>query len=713
MDLDGALFEHGLGEPRRRVAAGAPGGAGGHGALVAADRPDLAAGMLDLQARVIEHFPQELPDIRGVDPGRAEPRVDLPGRQVGRDHPAQCGDVDGERGVIGGGALGVLQLVPHLPRQVLRGGHQPPGPRLGEHQGAELLAGVVVGGAEQPGDLAQPHLTAGIQADGQRVGRGVGAQPRQAGGDDPFPEDGRLGGALPGRVEFLQGEHQRGERVGGEPALPRPDPRHHGLAGGRVDPAGAPQREPVQRPVGGEVAVVAAAQLGPQPAELGTVVGGGGLGREQRPRAVAQRKQLPQLGRLAARHRMRLLGAEDGLGERAVRPGAQVPVGLRLPAGCRDCRRGDLRDVICRCVGQASSPGTIGQRHERGGQSGDRVARCADHQVIGPVGAVHGSHPAEDHLRVVQEVLVDRHLGAVQLGVPRLLPRRRVGLAAWFAAAQHEQVGHHGGAGGPLVGAAGQPDRADQVGQRRDFPARRGVAGIHRVPGRENSGQAAGADQAQRLDDEVVVDGVPGLVVAAVVQHHVPERHVPDRQVIAAVAVAAAGERLGADLRIRVQQGRDAGRHRVQLDPGQPGSGGGERDEVPAAAARLQHPAAVKAERLHRLPHRFHERGVGVMGVQRVPPGRRQLRRRQQHGQLLPRPGVLGAAVIEYLRHRAPPRPPAQHFLLGGGGGTALLLNGAQHRQRGEVRAHPAHRPRRGQVVLAAGPEPRYCGGGT
>ena len=115
VDLDGALFEHGLGEPRRRVAAGAPGGAGGHGALVAADRPDLAAGMLDLQARVIEHFAQEQPDIRGVDPGRAEPRVDLPGRQVGRDHPAQCGDVDGERGVIGGGALGVLQLVPHLP----------------------------------------------------------------------------------------------------------------------------------------------------------------------------------------------------------------------------------------------------------------------------------------------------------------------------------------------------------------------------------------------------------------------------------------------------------------------------------------------------------------------------------------------------------------------------------------------------------------------
>ena len=114
--------------------------------------------------------------------------------------------------------------------------------------------------------------------------------------------------------------------------------------------------------------------------------------------------------------------------------------------------------------------------------------------------------------------------------------------AAGLAAPQHQQVGHHAGAGGPLVGAAGQPDRADQVGQRGDLPARGRVAGIHREPGGEHGDQAAGADQAQRLDDEVVVDAVPGWVVAAVVQHHVPERHVPDRQVIAALGVAAVGE---------------------------------------------------------------------------------------------------------------------------------------------------------------------------
>ena len=52
--------------PGRAAAPGSgwcPRWRGEHGALVAADRPDLAAGMLDLQARVIEHLPQELPDI--------------------------------------------------------------------------------------------------------------------------------------------------------------------------------------------------------------------------------------------------------------------------------------------------------------------------------------------------------------------------------------------------------------------------------------------------------------------------------------------------------------------------------------------------------------------------------------------------------------------------------------------------------------------------
>jgi hypothetical protein len=177
------------------------------------------------------------------------------------------------------------------------------------------------------------------------------------------------------------------------------------------------------------------------------------------------------------------------------------------------------------------------------------------------------------------------------------------------------------------VGAAGQADRAEQVGQRGDLPPDGRVAGVHREPGGEHGHQAARADQVQRLDDEVVVDAVPGRVVALVVQHHVPERHVADGQVITALGVAAAGERLGADLGAGVEQARDARRHRVQLDPGHLGSAGREREEVAAAAARFEHPAAFEAQRPGRPPHLPGERGVGVVGVQRVPPGGRQRRR--------------------------------------------------------------------------------------
>ena len=105
------------------------------------------------------------------------------------------------------------QLVADLAGQVLGGGDQSPGSGVVEHERAELGAGVVLGGAEQPGDVVQPRLAAGIEADGQRIGRGIGAEPRCSRGDDPFAEDSRLGGSLADRVELLQGVDQRGERV--------------------------------------------------------------------------------------------------------------------------------------------------------------------------------------------------------------------------------------------------------------------------------------------------------------------------------------------------------------------------------------------------------------------------------------------------------------------------------------------------------------------
>ena len=119
---------------------------------VAFHRPDLPAGVLDLQGRVVEDLAEELPDDGGIDPGRAEPGADFRGRQVGRDDLAEFLDVDGEAGIVLRGLLGGPQLVADVPGQVLRSGHELPGRGVVEDQRAQIAACLVLINAEQPGN---------------------------------------------------------------------------------------------------------------------------------------------------------------------------------------------------------------------------------------------------------------------------------------------------------------------------------------------------------------------------------------------------------------------------------------------------------------------------------------------------------------------------------------------------------------------------------
>ena len=205
-------------------------------------------------------------------------------------HLAQLGDVDGEPGVVGGGLLGVAELVADLPGQVLGGGHQLAGGRVVEDQRAELGAGVVARWCRAAGrSRRRSALAAGVQADGQRVGRGVGAEPGSAGGDDPLRGRSRpwRPAGRPGRTPPARTPAGRTGRRGTRPAAAGSAP-WLGSPVRRVGAAGAPQGVPVQRPVGGEVAVVAAAQLGPQPADLG-VSSAEAASASSRARAVSRR----------------------------------------------------------------------------------------------------------------------------------------------------------------------------------------------------------------------------------------------------------------------------------------------------------------------------------------------------------------------------------------------------------------------------------------
>ena len=232
----------------------------------------------------------------GVDPHRAEPRLDLLHRQIRRQHPLQRAHVPLELRPLDRGLAGVLELGADVPGQVLGRGHQPLLSRVLVDELPQLHPSLPWVGAEEVGDLAEIDAAAGVQADRERVLRRVGAEPRGARDHDPSGENSGRGGGLGGLVEVLEGLHERGERVGAQqPDRGRGDAGHPLLAGGRVGAAGPPQGEAVDRPVAALVVAVAAAQLGAELGDLGGVFQGRGLGGEQRAGCVAQREQRAQL----------------------------------------------------------------------------------------------------------------------------------------------------------------------------------------------------------------------------------------------------------------------------------------------------------------------------------------------------------------------------------------------------------------------------------
>ena len=137
---------------------------------------------------------------------------------------------------------------------------------------------------EQRGDPVEVDVGVLVEADRQRVGRGLRAGARRARRDHPAGEDVRadqrrarptrgVGGG--GVVAGLQGVDRGGVGVGAEPAVAR---IHAGVAGlaGRVDPPGGAQRVAAQRAELAEVGLVAGGELAAQRAHRRGV---GALGR--------------------------------------------------------------------------------------------------------------------------------------------------------------------------------------------------------------------------------------------------------------------------------------------------------------------------------------------------------------------------------------------------------------------------------------------------
>ena len=439
---------------------------------------------------------------------------------------------------------------------------------------------------------------------------------------------------------------------------------------------------------------------------------------------VAQLKQLGPFGDLlgaAGVHRLPLTVAVafDGAGRTVVPQGAHRQVVLR-----RQSPRGEesaVEVLAGRAEGVAPGRGVSEAARSRGvddsGQAlGDQRGKVVtvagvDGQGVLPVHPVPDAQVTEHPVGVFGEDGIDGDplvlSGVVSgRGVGELeeLGRQCRQLAALLPAPENEDVGDDLGAGDTAERGGGQAHGTHEVAERGDLAARPLVLRIEGVPGGQQHRVPTGGGQRQRLDDEVVVDGVLGLVVHRVVEPVVPERHVPDDRGERTRRDGGPLEPFGADLRRRGQGRGDRGGGGVELDTDHLRRRRRVSDEGARPASGFEDAAAGEAGVLQCRPHRVGDRRVGVVGIE---DGALCLRVRgvvEQRPNLSPFGGPVALPGVEHLRCRTPARPSRENGLLCRGGVPVLLGDPGEHAERVDVRPHAGPRPRRHQH-LAAGPE--------
>ena len=257
------------------------------------------------------------------------------------------------------------------------------------------------------------NLAVGVQADRDGVGRGVCAEAGGAGCDHPPGHDRGFAGGAGGGVEVFQCVDTGGVRVEFKPALWWRDAGEPVLAGGRVNAAGAPIGDPVDRspPLG--VGVVAGVELPAQPVDMRGILDRSGLGGQQRHSAVTQPEQGGEFAGLAGRDPMFNELAVDDDAEPAVVGHLDVAV-LVLGRGV-----GPQHPVGGRCGGAGAEhgPGRLvaGGVGQFGVQAGAQLERDVD--VAGGLDlqlraelARPDAGRADDPVGMGNEVLVDADL---------------------------------------------------------------------------------------------------------------------------------------------------------------------------------------------------------------------------------------------------------------------------------------------------------------
>ena len=396
-------------------------------------------------------------------------------------------------------------------------------------------------------DRLKLHAPAGVQADRERILRGIGAENRRAGRDDSLSQQRRRlcpAGLL---VEHLEADDERCERV----AAQRPDRRRHDACGSllarlRVGPAGAAFGEAVDRPPPADVLLIVAAEQRSLGVDRRRVRQALRLRAQQSSRAVAQPAQSAELGRIVRAVANGTCSPSCTTANSPLGSGTRCPshspsrclCQLRLRLGEQDAAINPARlplQQVSRPRPDRSRAGD-GLSHPRapgadprGDRRGARIA--VDDELVVLIQAAGELQLAEHLLRVLGQVAVQPQLVAVD--VDELGPDPAVvgWLCALGAAPQDQEVRDGLRARYAPVRAAGQPHSADQVSQGADLAPGGRVRCVERIPAAQQHREAARPRQRQALDDEVVVDRVARSVVLRVIQLTFAERHVADRQV--------------------------------------------------------------------------------------------------------------------------------------------------------------------------------------
>ena len=310
-------------------------------------------------------------------------------------------------------------------------------------------------------------------------------------------------------------------------------------------------------------------------------------------------------------------------------------------------------------------------------------------RVTGPVHATEGAELAQHVVRVRLEVFVERHGGAVLVGVVHHIhPAGAVGLLTRGAALQDDDVGSHFGAGILRKGVVRQADSPYQIGTLGDVLAGLVAVAVQEAVGYHHGQHATRAQGIDRAGEEVVVNAEPGQVFAVrVVQLLAAEWRVAHGHIKVTVRDRVLLVTHAGDLGVRVKRGRNAGGDAVQLHPMQGRGAAGilrhQAEEVAHTHRRLDHAPTGKAQARKRLPHAGHDLRAGVVRVAGRGGSRRILLGGKQGFQLcnLLLPALVRGAVgaLECGRDPAPAHILGQRRLIGSGNRAAGGLQILEH----------------------------------